>query len=270
MHHFLEMKVVLNIHYQWIPWTIQQKKQAMRLHINVQYLLHPFLPISRLVTYVWKGHLLPSYPPHLVAKLQSRKVPSTLPDTRRSASQAALKQTTALQQALGVGWVVGWKQSSNFEDLIEKIQLERRRDIATLLFILKLCFLTYLLHQVFPCGSWNTMKTPGTLAWILFTEKMTFRKLPLQRTSLRERKDSDPSEGKVQSLRRQTTWETTLLQPNKRKTECLMILMSICFVLRGWTCGYFVKVDSTKMYQDVMFHCFTWLKILFNGWYGWY
>lgn len=84
----------------------------MQLHIHIQYLLHPFTCNLTNHMNIFVGRSpSPKSSPHLVAKLQSRKVPSTLPDTKRSASQAALKQTTALQQTLGVGWVVGWKQS---------------------------------------------------------------------------------------------------------------------------------------------------------------
>ena len=126
-------------------------------------------------------------------------------------------------------------------------------------------------------GSWKTMQPPGTLPWILFTEKMTFRKLPLQRrrgdgspwprTSLRERKDSDPSEGKVQSLRRQTTWETTLLQPNTMENR--MSNDSNVYLFPASGLDLWILCQSW-FNQNVMFHCFNWLKILFNGWCGWY
>ena len=92
------------------------------------------------------------------------------------------------------------------------------------------------MYEVLSCGSWNTMN-PLELFHEFFSLKIDAweTSLATPRTSLRERNDSDPSEGKVQSLRRQTTWGTS---------GCLM---SICFVFQGWTCGYFVKVDSTKM-----------------------
>ena len=64
--------------------------------------------------------------------------------------------------------------------------------------------------------------------------------------------------GKIQILQRERSkafggkrhGKRHFFNQTKWKTECLMILMSICFVLRGWTCGYFVEVDSTKMYQN--------------------